>query len=838
MTKTLATSSLLIASSLVLTLTVTDGAKAQDDTTITTLYTSMLSGVGKSTGSQTVTWAMSAIGLAGGDSSQLGAISEELQEIDAELVNINATLNEILDAIEEQTCTETQIAPSLQDAVNDITNLYNDYQTYLVNTSMDPSVPPSQEEVLLWQNNVLTSVPSDLNDIHNGVYATVNANVIDECAVATAASYINAKKTNETFLDDRPSYSQLVDIVNYYYGIQVEGATILAEAYHLQACQAAAADDPDLHCDFSTASTSTSASDANEICDDPTNTNVQRACLAAEEAVTDPTTGTGMYERVEAQLTAAGAPYSTGEAVTDDPRQVVTGELGLFSSIDGSSPLDWSSSYAYLFPKDLFDFTNTTTLNGEQRWNCTSPLSSIAPCGPVGIADANFNSGDTYAGHVDWKAVTADILLQLFAPYNDKNSNGFDFSGVLGDYMYSIGFSEATKTNGLIVTTANYGKNKDTGLDAICFMDTAAPRDKAEQPWCDGIDGEVQGTDNLIDQSNCPWVQSKYLDSIGSFPEWYALEVNCDNGKISPAPGWFNQVQDEDSTYWQFHWPMLDVSQISCQQGKPYTNPGGLLSRCDDDLQAYVDALLPPPDSETTALAASGDTTLLHDEPNTNTGRDHVLAVGSRGADEFVVQFSDDRIQRFREGGKITSAILRVAIAEPNSPRLLEIVPIRGGFVEGNGVVGTGATWNCAEDANVSDDVKDCLQSWPISRFANTDTHWPDEHDRREGFIGWDVTKAVRYGIHAWLIRTPSWQGHDRGYELQPIRHTSQYSDAYRLGHGHGYNHQPIRRTSRYSAVNRHARAGTYYSREGAASLHDPTQEPTLLLARNPRNAR
>jgi hypothetical protein len=42
-----------------------------------------------------------------------------------------------------------------------------------------------------------------------------------------------------------------------------------------------------------------------------------------------------------------------------------------------------------------------------------------------------------------------------------------------------------------------------------------------------------------------------------------------------------------------------------------YISSGGLGSRCGNDPQAYVDALLPPPDSDTTALAASDNATLF-----------------------------------------------------------------------------------------------------------------------------------------------------------------------------------------------------------------------------------
>jgi hypothetical protein len=282
--------------SLALSLARAGGAAAQEESAaITDAFTALLTGVGKDATKDATnegfSWAMSAIGLSGGDAGQLATISAELQQIDADLKNINAKLNAILNAILDQTCNETQIAPSPQDAVNDITELYNEYQTFVINAAKTPPVPPSQAQVLAWQNDVLANVPADLTAIHNGVYATVNANVIHQCTVSTASDARSQQPTAATFRDDRTSYAQLIDIVNYYYGVMVQGATALVEAYHLQACQAAAQSDPDLHCDFTTASTSTSPSDIDQICDTSTDADVQRACLAAQEVVTLPDTG-------------------------------------------------------------------------------------------------------------------------------------------------------------------------------------------------------------------------------------------------------------------------------------------------------------------------------------------------------------------------------------------------------------------------------------------------------------------------------------------------------------------------------------------------------------------
>jgi hypothetical protein len=443
-----------LVAGLALSLASAGGAAAQEESAaITDAFTALLTGVGKDATKDATnegfSWAMSAIGLSGGDAGQLATISAELQQIDADLKNINATLDAILNAILDQTCNETQIAPSLQDAVNEVTELYDEYQTLVINTARTPPVPPSQAQALAWQDDVLARVPGDLTAIHDGVYGTVNANVIHQCAVSTASDSRSQQPTASSFLDDRTSYAQLINIINYYYGVMVQGATILVEAYHLQACPDAAQDDPDLHCDFTTASTSTSPSEIDQLCATSTDADVQRACLAAEEVVTFPDTGSGTYERINAWLNAAGAPYATDQ-------------LGIIWSIPSSSsgvgPSDWSSSYAYLVPRDLLDFTNKATVNGGTLSDCASPLTATSPCGfTVGSYDLQLPSGISYGGiNGHWKAVTADVLLLLLAPYNDEAFGAT--SGTVGDFMASIGFSESLQTCGLIVTTANTGK--------------------------------------------------------------------------------------------------------------------------------------------------------------------------------------------------------------------------------------------------------------------------------------------------------------------------------------------------------------------------------------------
>jgi hypothetical protein len=499
--KTLRAAALLVA--LALPLATAGTAKAQEDSSaVTTIYESVLSGVTGSVTSEGIGWAMSAIGLAGGSGPSLSTINADLLEIDQELTDINSTLTQILNAIDNQTCVGTETQASLTEAVDNITNLFGEYQTEFIEPSQMGN-PIIQSQLDDWMSAVLdqsSGIAANLTAINDALYANPSSALL-ECIQSITQNYTSGTGPSENIIDDRPYYTPILNTINYYYGAQTEGASILVEALHLEACEEAAKSDPDLQCNFSTASTSTPPAKAYEICDNPTGT-VATYCTEATEVVTDVESGTGLYQQVLAQMIYAGAPYS---------RYL----LGLL----------WTTSY--VFPKNLVDFTNEATVNGQTQSNCAS-LTSADPCGfLVGAYDLTFDAKLTYAGYPGdgessvWAPADAGQLLTLLTPYNDKSTAGnINSSGTLAAYLKSIGFIKSGG-NGWIVTTKNTGKNDDTGSEAICFMDTSASRDNAAQPWCDGISGEVQGTDNLLTLKGLDWYeQAKYTEDLASNPSF------------------------------------------------------------------------------------------------------------------------------------------------------------------------------------------------------------------------------------------------------------------------------------------------------------------------------
>ena len=121
----------------------------------------------------------------------------------------------------------------------------------------------------------------------------------------------------------------------------------------------------------------------------------------------------------------------------------------------------------------------------------------------------------------------------------------------------------------------------------------------------------------------------------------------------------------------------------------------------------------------------------------------------------------------------------------------MTVRPLADTFWEGNGNLaadergsGRGATWSCAIDADIADDVKACEVAWSERIWRGKGI--AELHD--DGLLGeaaWDVTEDVADGITSWTIQK---SGRRRG------------------GNVH------------------------YYSREGARALLDTGLAPTLLL--------
>jgi hypothetical protein len=228
-------------------------------------------------------------------------------------------------------------------------------------------------------------------------------------------------------------------------------------------------------------------------------------------------------------------------------------------------------------------------------------------------------------------------------------------------------------------------------------------------------------------------------------------------------------------------------------------NPGGVRTMCGSDLQSWLDGVLQTPLVTFRVQMAKRDTALLGADRNRNDGANPRLSLMGRkgvGRQVIAVEFDQELIQRFLDDGPLGRATLILTIAENEGHwgrrgQAVTARPLGDTFWEGNGNLaagergsGRGATWNCAIDSDIADDVKTCEAAWSAPIWRGKGVAWP--HD--DGLLGeatWDVTEDVADGITAWTIR---------------------------------------------KSARRRGGNVLYYSREGARALLDTGLAPTLLL--------
>ena len=612
---------------LFITLTLTSVARGDDEdaSAITSVWTSVIESSEFGLGTTVVGWVLSAIGLARGtnQTNELKEIASELETINKDLEAINSTLEQILNAIKNQTCTQLESGTDLEIAVNNIQSLFNDYQQQFIQQAQQGN-PVLENQLATWLVAVMdedSGVAQNLTTINTSVLRNT-ANIIETCTSSITSDYLADTTSGGPLgnpFNDSAYYAGIQNIINYYYGIQVLGSAILAEALHLQATCAKAGGYSSTNetCDFSKiAGLSIPPSTPDEVCKNPTG-DTATFCSEANLVITDPQTGSGAYERVTSQLITAGAPYSWDK------------KMGLV----------WGTSI--LMPSSLEDFTNSAVFSNGSKITpdgCATPLNSNSACGyTVGQYNKQFDAGIqyVYGGNSDqvlWNNFsskeldTNKIWSMLFETYNKKrfsSSNAIDTGGSAADYMNSIGFTDA---NHKIITVDE--TSKAWGKSGICNVFTEP---KISMPFCSGLDDSshvcsatASSDDCKNDENPCDTCSIEEAKAIGDVIDtktyangFYYLKYQCStlilsNGKVTSCdykdkPGWLTDVADDDKFH-QFRWPMLNIKDLadetssnycSLRKGTSsipgYLNSAGQYTMCGSDLQAYIDQLIPKP---------------------------------------------------------------------------------------------------------------------------------------------------------------------------------------------------------------------------------------------------
>ncbi len=571
------------------------GALQDDADPVTSFWNSVASSAGSQVENVVAGYALSALGL-----SIPNQENAELQDIVNLLTDIDKELSELVNEVQALECLTAQDQTTLTNSIKDIQGLYDAYANW-VNDS--PTVPCWEESddsgnacfgqtgIKTWLDEVTdpeNGVDADLDAISDVMIQAGNTGVIYTCVKTITDNYNNSDGPKQYVFDwtgdtNNPGYyDQVQQLTNYYYGIQAQGAALLAEADHLQACLSLGTS----QCQFTGQPSSISAqaglgatpSNPGDICN-----NAEKGSQAAADCTDAQNSVVKVYDNIKAQLTQAGAPYS--------------------NSLVGRA---WLGDV--VFVKSLEDFTNKATVKGDTLSDCSTPLSSSSPCGfTAGAYNLSFPNNNVidYAGYSYWTSPSGSDLNTLLTTYNNKTSG--DTSGTLGQWMNSVGFTSAENK---IVLTPQDGKN--WGTTTVCFMDTSIARGNSKQPWCDG---HGEGTSALTKQTKsgscggaCYFADYVAADFTGSSirSDFYPLSLTWydDYGNTydwGTKPGWLTNQQG-NTKFHHFHWGAFSISNLpTCtvrtagSKAVDSLNPGGIYSMCGSDLQDWLDQVLNPP---------------------------------------------------------------------------------------------------------------------------------------------------------------------------------------------------------------------------------------------------
>jgi hypothetical protein len=414
--------------------------------------------------------------------------------------------------------------------------------------------------------------------------------------------------------------------------------------------------------------------------------------------------------------------------------------IGKWGYGGGGDKGSWTIAPGQLF-NGLLSLGNAGVINAKGSWN--SGNSSARNAGEF-LCTMSLDAGDL-------EACTQDDPLPTQTSSNDIPRFGPGNGGMGLQY-----------TNDKIIYHPGEFDPFRIGSGFISFGDMNAQNVRGDQPIIssgrfDQILEEIQvGPDGEFILEKRQQVPDQ---TSSQYPNWYeALWVS--GWEIEPG-----YLVGPNSPL-AYYWPVIPLNELVCSDGtfvNQTLNPAGAPTLCDEDFDVWYADQVPaaPPQLSTVA-----DTTVYRDFPNLNDGLNPFLSLnGSRQL--VVIGFDAAEMEAFLEENEFESARLVLSTAdtaERGTDRTLRlrVSPLEyGSLVEGNGSTaeggslgsGSGATWECAEDADISDTEGSCVQYWPRKLGKGgpgTNVKLPAGFGGR---ISIEVTDDVKNGVFAWTIR-------------------------------------------------------------------------------------
>ena len=570
---------------------------------MTTLMMEVAKGAAGEAGSSLVGWVLGSSGSADQDEAVLDQIEGDLENIEQTLSDIETEISELVSAIGKLDC-DTWIQDAEQ-YVFPIENLWNPnaatvppapgatpQQSYTGIVAESKNNTVTLEDMQSWVDQVLNndgqgiggqSLLNDLQDLAGVLYEPgTGSGLIQTCLSQSQNLPGNFHgQTDDVYYD-----TVVAPLIDYYYGIQAKGVTMVVEALNFEAWQAAGSPVSDEQ---------TIDSLPESICGDTATGTVLEFCENATWAVLGTDGQSGVRGRVAEQMAYGGAPYTTDPSATSQPVHRFLGSNSL-----------WSSSPA------LFSSLNSPASCPE--------LDSNAPCGILAGLYSNTAVGGAYGGYGaglggTWVAASGPGMYQLFA-----TGPGFtnDYTNV-GDYMMKkLRFLELPDNVIFItnqVTHVQPYSNMTVGPNVISFTDTGLTPEKFYPYYGPQTASGYINVDGLQYMTSAPYCQ--YFSTNPALPP--ASENNgfyVGSSEFCPGnqgawtggpPGWTVDVGAANN-HPQFRLPVILVDQLTCKAGFSPTNAVGERSMCGSDLQAWLDAQVPPAPAEVSTSPGSSRT--------------------------------------------------------------------------------------------------------------------------------------------------------------------------------------------------------------------------------------
>jgi len=756
-------------------------------------------------------------GIAGGSASPVDIVGK-LDDIETTLKDIDKELNTLIQDLKGLQCSID--ADFIDKYAGGIESSYNMYKQFVADMNLGSTVDPS--DLSEWANCAV-GLPSAGQSCPDGsvynllqtLYLTAVASGGSGGAIADCVQ-ASATPVQPGSLDDRPWYADNVEpITAWYMMVNAQALYVLTEAWHYRAWKAAGS--PALQDPTSVFKT---------VC--PSNAaNPPAACV-------DPLTYYELtfYPNLKDQVRAGGAPYSTDQ----------------FVMVNGQN---------YLAARSIEAYNQAADPGNTHGCASTTPgaLTSASPCGPTvgyyndafpsaaygpygyGAPDANGKANGT------WVASPA-------ATFQDVFTLGFNDTGTpAGSGVTASRFLCTQSVSGGDTTKCQQSNSGPAGLflgnKIVQFSDLETTATwvlfNIYHPLIKFVDGNFLNGD--YDQPFLGNYYSQLLETYGercspptngriyyhnqpvgrsSDQDWYAFSL-CYDPNVPANQDWMVKPNfDPRNGARQYRWPALDWTQLTCSDGSSAGKAiieAGMPTLCGADFDTWFAASYPP-SPPTATLSASADTTLHSAAPNSNDGAGFFLSLNAnppRGQHRRVaLGFDPDALRALLADRDVLGVYLKVtplplveryedlwqawnatgtnALRISAHPLHLDLVEGDGDLANSDVGIGSGATWNCAEEADPSNALRECAQKWPNPPIERGAEVIAEQEWNRETALMWEVTRAVQEGVSTWMLR---------------LHNGIPFADV---------DGQP---------------EALYYSREAAEELGEPDLAPQLLILYN-----